>query len=187
MANIRDVFVALIFAALFSSIKGECKYSDFGGKYDNRLSEVCFMLYEQFEQALVNDLNLYKLRHAFIPNAQADPIVVIVRYNITVSNITDEICARNTETNNTVFDLLNGTFSTSIIWTSSLTYSLLHPQVIAWLLPTLISFMGQSRDSYFGNNVNLYLTLEVPFLSCTPSIGQLSDTLNDLTTKVSTL
>ena len=49
------------------------------------------MLYEQLEQALVNDhINLYKLRRVFTPNAKADPIVVA---NITFSNITDEVCA----------------------------------------------------------------------------------------------
>lgn len=189
MANIRDVFVALMFVALFSSTKGQCKYSDFGEKYDNHLSEVCFMLYEQLEQALVNDFNLYKMRHAFIPNDRADPIVVDITYNITCSNISDEICTGvNTETNNTV--LLNGTFSENTIWTSSLTYSILHPQVIDLILPTLISLTSPNTNSLFNHStssVNLYLTLVVPFLSCTPSIRQVSDTLNDLTTKVSTL
>lgn len=78
MANIRKVFVTFIFSALFSATMGQCDYSDFeyfymhyddGGKflhyrndYSPEVAPVCYMLYEQLEQALVNDhINLYKL------------------------------------------------------------------------------------------------------------------------------
>ena len=62
---------------------GQCDYSDFeyfymhyddGGKflhyrndYSPEVAPVCYMLYEQLEQALVNDhINLYKLWRVFI-------------------------------------------------------------------------------------------------------------------------
>lgn len=68
--------------------------------------------------------------------------------------------------------------SQQIIWTSSLTF---HPQVIDWLLPTLVYILDPIHGAYFSDNsADLLLPLTVPFLSCTPSENQVSDALNDL-------
>lgn len=201
MANIRNVFVTLLFSALFSATMGQCDYSDFeyyytydnnGGKvldyhndYSPEVAPVCYMLYEVLEQALITDhLNLYKLRRVFIPNAKADPVVVAITYNITFSNITDEVCTGvNTKKNNTISQ--NETFSATIIWTSSLTFSVLHPQVIDWLLPSLVYLIDPIHGYFSDSSTDLLLPLTVPFLSCTPSEKQVIDALTDLTTKVS--
>ena len=87
MANVRKVFVTLINAVLRSFTKGQCDHSDFyqgdenlqyNYDYSPEIAPVCYMLYEQLEQALVNDhIDLYKLRRVFTPNAKADPVVVV--------------------------------------------------------------------------------------------------------------
>ena len=192
MVNVRIAFVTLIVAVLLLFTKGQCDHSDYSLQYSNdyspEVAPVCYMLYEQLEQALVNDhINLYKLRRVFVPNAKADPIVVAITYNITFSNITNEVCAGvNIKKNNTVSQ--NETFSANtVIWTSSLTFSVLHPHVIDWLLPTLVYIIDPIHGAYFSDNsTDLLLPLTVPFLSCTPSKNQVIDALNDLTTKVNT-
>lgn len=115
------------------------------------------------------------------PNAKADPIVVAITYNITFSNITDEICTGvNAKKRNTISQ--NETLSANTIWTSSLTFSVLHPAVIDWLLPTLVYIIDPIHGAYFSDNsADLLLPLTVPFLSCIPSENQVIDALNDLT------
>lgn len=195
---VRNVFVVLVFGALFLSTKGQCDDSDFEFRdsYSPEDVPVCFMLYEQLEQALVNEhLNLYKMRHVFFPNANADPIIVVITYNITFRNISLEKCTgvNTNNENNTILQNETDTTAvrllTNITWTSSLAFSVLHPQVIDWLLPTLIYMVGPIRGSYFNfgdSSADLLLSLNVPYLSCNPLLNQVIGALNDLTTKVST-
>ena len=91
MANVKIVFVAVIVAVLLLFTKRQCDFyqGDVNLQYSSdcspEVATVCYMLYEQLEQALINDhINLYKL---FIPNAKADAIVVAITYNINFSNI----------------------------------------------------------------------------------------------------
>ena len=99
-----DLLVMLIPAALRLLAKGQCNDSDvkmFCDNYSPEDAAVCFILYEQLEQALVNHhLNLYNLRHVFFPNDNAGPIVVDVTYNITFHNITNETCAKGSSKGN---------------------------------------------------------------------------------------
>ena len=198
MTFVRNAFVVLVFGALFLSTKGQCDDSDFEFResYSPEEVPVCFMLYEQLEQALVNEhLNLYKMRHVFFPNANADPTVVVITYDMTFSNISLERCigVNNSNENNTIMQNETDTAAVRVLaritWTSSLAFSVLHPQVIDWLLPTLIYLLGPIRGSYFNfgdSSADLLLSLNVPFLPCNPLRNQVLGALNDLTTKVST-
>ena len=91
----------ILILILLSGGDGNLQYQN---NYSPEVAPVCYMLYEQLEQALVNDhLNLHKLQCVFIPSAKADPIVVAITYNITFSNISDEVCAGvNMKKSNTI-------------------------------------------------------------------------------------
>lgn len=192
MAYVRNLFVILIFATSFLSTKGQCDDFEYRDDYSPEVAPICFMLYEKFEESLVDEhLNLYKLRHVFFPNANAEPIVVVITYNITIHGIGIERCTGiNINKNNTMLqNETHFTVRTNITWTSSLAFSVLHPQVIDQLLPTSIYLLGPIRGSYFNfgdSSADLLLHLNI-FLSCNPLRSQVTGALKDLTTKVSSV
>lgn len=109
------------------------------------------MLYEQLEKSLLdNRLNLYKMRRVFFPNGKPKPIVVTVAYDIRFHNITDQLCAGAYNRSELVED--NSTsvanFSAKVIWTSSVAFSALHPEVLDWLTPGLLYVLGPIRAAY---------------------------------------
>ena len=195
--------LALVLLLSISLVKGQCDnsdtqfHSDKNDDYDADYiyspegASTCVMLCEQFEQSLLNDhLNLYKMRRVFFPNGRPKPIVVTVAYSVRFHNITDEPCAgifnESTLVEENSTSITN--FSATVIWTSSITFSVLHPEVIDWLTPGLLYLLGPIRASYFNHSssdVNVHLILNVPFLPCTPSPLQVMDVLNDITTMVS--
>ena len=203
MAVGGSVISIVVFALLLSLAQGQCddscvhSCSDKKDAYDYPnppdSDSTSFMLYELLEQSLLNDrVNLYKMRRVFFPNDGPKPIVVTVAYNVIFHNITDELCAGafNGNGSNLGEENSNSTayFSATAIWTSSITFSILHPEVVDWLTPTLLYLLGPIRGSYFDHSssaVNVHLTLNVPFLPCTPSPTQMMDALNDITTMVS--
>ena len=107
-----------------------------------------------------------------------------------MTSCTDEPCARafNESKLGEENSTYTGRFSAIFIWTSSIPFSILHPEVIDWLTPTLLYVLGPIRGAYFDHSssaVNVHLTLNVPFLPCPPSLLQVTDALNDITTMVS--
>ena len=199
--RVRNMYAALIvtFAAFLLSVRGQCDNSDENGYmhpddhsgYSPNIARVCFMLYKSLEQTLVNDeLNLYNLRRVFFPNAKANPIVVTVAYNIRFQNITDKFCPGVRIVKNiSRLDNSASHVSANITWTSSAAFSVLHPAVIGWLLPSSMYLYDPIRDNHLNhgrdNSADILLSLDVPFLSCIPSVNQVVDALNDLTTMVS--
>ena len=52
------------------------------------LAKVCYELFHTMEQSIYNDRgNLYRLRRAYFYAPNADPILIRVEYNITISNL----------------------------------------------------------------------------------------------------
>ena len=188
-------------ALLVSVVQGQCDNSCVhccsGNKVDYDYpnppdsDSTAFMLYELLEQSLLNDsLNLYKMRRVFFPNIRPKPIVVTVSYYIIFHTITDQPCAGALNGIKLVEDKSTSVaiFPAKIIWTSSIAFSALHPEVIDWLTPTFLYWLGSIHGSYFNHSssdVNIHLTLNIPFLPCTPSLPQMMDALSDITTMVS--
>ena len=146
------------------------------------------MLYGEVEEALISDqTNLYQLRNIFFPISSAEPIVVDVTYNVTVSPIPTELCPG--ATNGLIEQRMNETNTTSTscsyhhFWTNSVAFSVLNPHVIDLQQPTNIFWLSPITNSYnmTSNSVDLFLRLN---LSCEPSKEQITNTIKDLTTRV---
>ena len=115
------VKVAVVVVAVLPLAASTCNYSP----------QVCSMLYQQMETALLKDSeNLYRLRQAFFPNAQPEPTVLRVTFGLRLRNVSSKPCDGAMNSN---LDSLQ--LSKQFFWTSSAVFSALNPRILDLFLP----------------------------------------------------
>ena len=149
--------------------------------YSRDTALVCNMLYQQMENALLGDQeNLYRLRQAFFPSTQAEPVVLGVTFSLRLDNVS-ELCVGATDSNVNSLQV-----SQRFFWTSSAVFSALNPRILDLLLPEILYLLNPITNSYYDTTVTgLLISLDIDSLSCTPSSRQIEDALMDLTAMVS--
>ena len=165
------VKVAVVVVAVLPLAASTCNYSP----------QVCSMLYQQMETALLKDSeNLYRLRQAFFPNARPEPTVLRVTFGLRLRNVSSKLCDGAMNSN---LDSLQ--LSKQFFWTSSAVFSALNPRILDLFLPEILYLATTLRNSYYNYLVNnVTLSLDIESLSCLPSSNQTVDALMDLTTQV---
>ena len=187
MAAGITIFIILAVLILHSSAQHQCNDVNYRDESDYESSEsdvpVCFMLSDGLEKALLSSLNLYRLRRVFYPNDAIEPILVTVTYKFQIDATSVNNTCPGVNENNTI-EFLNAT--ESFVWTSSVVFSRLHPEVIDWLLPSLLYVLNPISNTYFNttSSSETVLILDVSSLSCIPSSDQVKAVLEDLTTMV---
>lgn len=143
--------------------------------------DVCSMLYQKFESALTVPSNLYKLRHTFFPNMRADPMVVNIVYQLMFLTNQTNLCTdalRHNEDKG--LEAINST--TELIWTSSVTLSIIDPQIFNYFQPTFLITFGPLIEDQNRVVIPLKISDKLP---CIPTEEQVLHMLNDLTANVS--
>lgn len=167
--------LAFVMVAVLPLVASTCDYS-----VDP--AAVCNMLYQQMENALINDAeNLYRLRQAFFPSSQAEPVVLQVTFRIRLDSVSSELCNGTTNQNLDSLPL-----SQKFFWTSSAVFSALNPRIFDMLLPAILYLFNPITNSYYDISVSgLLISLNIDSLSCMPSSRQVENALMDLTAMVS--
>ena len=150
----------------------------------NRASE-CSALYKQFETALLSDENLFKLRRVFFPSSKADPIVVDVKYHVNI-NTTETCSETNQAGENKPENGSSVSLTRDLVWTSSVTFSLLDSHVLDLLQPRIVLLLDPIKGSYYREVTDdIELSLQITSSSCPPSTTEIVSTLEDLNAMVS--
>ena len=178
---------------------------------DPLLSDVCYRLFQQIEEALVRDRgNEYRLRKAFFYAPNASPVLLKVVYNISYAeNVTEEAqlqpnyCTPDTNANNTII-AVNKT--TRVLgWTSSGVFTVFHPltlnfmqiQIPFALMSVIHTVFKLVHSSANGPEVEtflwdgsyelptLYINLHFTTSTCLPTCKLFDSVLNDFNSLVS--
>ena len=184
----------LIFLALASTQQEETECGDDVTSNNG----ICNELFLKFQQAIVsNEANLYSLRKDFFPSSKPPPTLLNVSFEVSFSN-TSQVPCSNTD-NETVGP--QDVFRDNRGWTSQSLYTQIHPVVINRLQPQIIYLMmiafepksptsGKIEASLAWQGLKgqtfltLHLYLDVNGLSCLPTVKQVQNTLDDLTSVV---
>ena len=125
MKNTKIVFATWFLASLFAQGVSVCDDSS----TDRAFEEVCYKLFQQFEDALYEDKgNSYRLRKAFFYAPNARPVLMKVIYNVAfAANVTSEVdkCIDISSANDLIS--LN---STTYGWTSNGVFTVVHPLIL---------------------------------------------------------
>ena len=187
--------LGLLLIALFSTQGVNTKGCDDSNLV---LAKVCYELFKTMEQSLYDDGgNLYRLRRAYFYAPNANPILLRVEYNITISNLENSslpICTEDAIT------IINQTRFTAG-WTSSGVFTIFDPMTINFMQMQLpfavmrLCYTTMKKDSPEANaflwdgsydlpTLHLNLRIDQDNLSCIPSNDTFESILMDLTSMV---
>ena len=205
MKVIEAICLSWFFALLISQGLTVCDDSD------EQIADVCYKLFHQIEEALVQDKgNEYRLRKAFFYAPNANPVLIKVIYNVSYAeNIAEDAqlqpnyCTRDTNANNTVISVNKTTLVLG--WTSSGVFTVFHPLTINFMqiqIPFVLmraihnifklihpSENGPEAESFLWDGSyelpTLHINLHFNTSTCLPSLELFNSVLNDFNSLVS--
>ena len=195
---------AAIFLLLISLVSRGLSICD---DSDEVLADVCYKLFRQVEDALVQDKgNEYRLRKAFFYAPNANPVLMKVIYNVSFSeNVTEDVQLQpNNCTNDTDVISINKTRFV-FGWTSSGVFTVFHPLTINFMqiqVPfALMKIMynlhklndptksGPEAQTFLWDGSyelpTLHINLHFTSLVCLPSVELFTSILSDFNSLVS--
>ena len=192
---------SLLVAALVSQGLSICDDSD------ELLADVCYKLFRQVEDTFLQDKgNEYRLRKAFFYAPNANPVLMKVIYNVSISeNVTDDVQLQpNYCTNDT--DVISVNKTRFVFgWTSSGVFTVFHPLTINFMqiqLPfALMKIMfnlfklnnptesGPEAETFLWDGSyelpTLRINLHFTSLVCLPNVELFTSILSDFNSLVS--
>ena len=200
--GIKSVAIPLVLISLVSQGLSICDDSN------EVLANVCYKLFRQVEDALVQDKgNEYRLRKAFFYAPNANPVLMKVIYNISFAiNITEDVQLQpNYCTSDTGVISVNGTRFFEFGWTSSGVFTVFHPLTINFMqiqVPfALMKIMfnlhkfndptesGPEAQTFLWDGSyelpTLHINLHFSSLVCLPTVELFNSILSDFNSLVS--
>ena len=194
--------ISIVFISLVSQALSICDDSD------EVLADVCYKLFRQVEDALVQDKgNKYRLRKAFFYAPNANPVLMKVIYNVSFSeNVTEDVQLQpNYCTSDTDVISVNGTSFFEFGWTSSGVFTVFHPLTINFmqmqvpfaLMKIMFNFFKLNEPTESGPEAQtflwdgsyelptLHINLHFTSLVCLPSVEHFTSILSDFNSLVS--
>ena len=181
--------------AIVSPQQEETDWSE-GRTADNA---ICNEIFQKLQLALVsNEANLYGLREIFFPSSKPPPTLLNVSYEITFSNLSQTACSN---IDNQTVDPPEILFRNRG-WTSQSLYTQIHPVVVNRLQPQFLYHLMILFEPRFSTSgtieaslrwqglqgekfLTLSIFLNLDGLLCTPTLEQMDNSLDDLTSVVS--
>ena len=179
--------------------------------YSSSNETICAEIFRLLEKQIVDsDANLFNLRKVFYPTSRTEPALVNVSYNLNVNSTENISCLGDTVTStNPRYDRLQDLgeggelllkFVKVHAWSSKIFYTLFHPATVNRLQPQALQIIMASLDFLFTPTViptaliwpttgpiltvELYIDVMLP---CWPTFLALGESLNDLTSVVSSI
>ena len=198
--NMKTLSIAFVILLFVSKGDSTCDGSD------ELLANICYNLYQQMEDALLDDkTNIYRLQKAFFYGPNANPVLIKVIYNISYSeNVTEDAlrepnyCTSDTNSSNQI--TVNETRQVILGWTSSGVFTVFHPLTLNFMqiqIPFVIMKVmfeifkkidpiesGPEAKTFLWDGGSelptLHINLHITSLPCLPSAELFNSTLIDI-------